>query len=111
MSHCTIVSVLAKPLVAIENLHADDVESVPGRVDIKIDASVDRNLWADVALDVFHSSIPVKVLDDFEFSVVLDGRELEPVDNHETYSMDGRGVIVEVFDMDGSVVPPGPSPA
>lgn len=55
---------------------------------------------ADVALDVFHASIPVGTLEDFEFSVIDPdtGELLECADEHDSYAGANLGELVERLD-------------
>ncbi|KZX57703.1 hypothetical protein A3709_18950 [Halioglobus sp. HI00S01] len=51
-----------------DNLHPEDQE-VEGTYQIELNSRVPGSLRRDVALDVFHHNVPVKVLDDFDFEV------------------------------------------
>lgn len=88
----SIVTVHAIPLAG--NLDPEDL-SVPGEYKIKIQAEVPHEMIADVALDVFHSNIPVDNLDDFEFVVKdAEGNEMETNPEHDSYSGAHLGEIL-----------------
>lgn len=112
MSQKVIVSVIVSPVIPVGELHEYDRETVPGRADVAIDASVDRALWADAALDAFHSRVAIKSLDDFRFAVLFDGKELECSDDHESYALAGFAEVVETtpgfegIESDGLVTQP-----
>lgn len=67
---------------------------VAGVYHIEIKKGVPKKNWAGVALDVFHSNVAVKSLDDFEFTV-KDGQEeiIEP-DDYESYSGGDKGELL-----------------
>lgn len=89
----TIVQVRIVPLVSPSELHPDDAE-LSQEVDISIDSDVPQEKIADAALDVFHNEVPVACLDDFEFSVFLNGSPLETDPNHAGYSLKHDGEII-----------------
>lgn len=93
MSLDSVVCVIATCLVS--NPSADDSD-VAGIYVIELnDGVVPFNRWADAALDVFRSSVPVKVPDDFEFKVTRkDGKEIDRTADHEDGSFKHAGEIV-----------------
>jgi len=53
------------------------------------------NASAGAALDVFHSSVSVKSLDDFQFTVFdCSGQELTEQDDYESYSHSSSGYLI-----------------
>lgn len=50
-----------------DNLHKDDLE-IGSIYRVVLDDTVTENI-ADTALDIFHSNVPIKQLDDFDFLV------------------------------------------
>lgn len=68
-------------------------EDVAGDYLLDLDGSLDPKDHANAALDVFHSNIPVKVLDDFSFSVfAADGVQLDD-DGNGDYRFSKRGTV------------------
>ncbi|MEJ8837645.1 hypothetical protein [Ramlibacter sp. AN1133] len=86
----------ARPLVRVRELRLDD-RSVRGVHLVGVNVTVAEKSRAEAALDVFHSTVPVKVLDDFEFSVVdpASGRVLPRDHDHESYSLSEEGEYLE----------------
>ena len=90
-----IVHVTATPLTPANNLHEDD-QACPGRYTLSINDDVPAAHLGNAALDVFHSKIAIKQLDDFQF-VVSDHQNLplESSDEIEEYVYSDDGDIVD----------------
>lgn len=73
-------------------LHSCDID-VAGDYEVSLNEEVVDEQIADVALDVFHDSVPIKVLDDFEFTVLFNGEVKEPAPEHESYSYKHLGCM------------------
>lgn len=68
---------------------------VAGEYILEIDDDINPKQLANAALDVFHSTVPVKMLDDFDFMVLdVNGNELELDDECEDYSLSDSGEVV-----------------
>ncbi len=91
LNHTLIVKLLR--LRPDEYLSDEDIE-LPSSVEIEIIDNIPRHKLADAALDVFHDRVAVDCLEDFEFTVELDGEILATDDDHASYSLNGIGVIV-----------------
>lgn len=79
-----IVTVHAVPRIRLRDLHADD-RFVRGEYPVSLKPTVRRGQFATAALDVFHSCIPVKNLDDFRFDVRgARGARLRETARHES---------------------------
>lgn len=90
--------VVAQPLLPIEDLHPDDI-SVPGTYEVQLDENLSEEDSASAALDGFHSTVPVKNLDDFDFTVMTaDGRVVEESPDSEGYSLTDAAVMVVQID-------------
>lgn len=89
-----IVTVKVIPLIPDSRLHPDD-RGLPAEIDVELNSQANPTEAADVALDVFHGSVAVKVLDNFSFDVFLDGEQIHGGDSHEGYSLEEGGRIVE----------------
>lgn len=77
-------------------LYADD-RSIPGLYHVELDKDLPKEKWASAALDMFHSRVPVKHLDDFAF-VAFDpetGIVLPQDPDHEDYSCSDCGGDVD----------------
>lgn len=75
-----------------EPSHALDAD-IAGDYLLELDGSLDPKDHANAALDVFHSNMPVKVLDDFSFSVfAADGTQLDD-DGNGDYRFSKRGTV------------------
>lgn len=100
-----VVQVVAEPTVPLDELHEDDLQ-VPGVWAVEVKEYLPEFDLADTALDGFHASIAVKNLDDFKvFARTLDGKALEPQEDHECYSGEhlvGDNWFVETLDLEGS---------
>lgn len=92
MKDCIEVGLVAANITLKRNLHADD-RHVPGVYSILLDASVSQADRASAALDVFHSTCPVKNLDDFVFYAFdpATSEVLQETEEHEDYSLSGCG--------------------
>lgn len=81
--------------VALTAATASDAEDahVAGTYLIRLDTRLPRKKWASAALDVFHESVAIGVLDDYEFTVrereTNAALEQDPL--HEDYSLSARG--------------------
>lgn len=75
-------------------MERDDL-GVVGIWSVEVDAGIDPAARAEAALDVFHESVAVDVLDDFEFDVVdpESARVLARDFDHESYSLSGSGAV------------------
>lgn len=89
-----MVTVVLTP-VPNTQLHEED-HQLYTQYHIELDDSVSETQLADVALDVFHENVAVKVLDDFQISV-LDKNQtaLEPSDEYENGSGRAKGQIID----------------
>lgn len=76
-------------------LHEED-HQLYTQYHIELNDSVSETQLADVALDVFHENVAVKVLDDFQISV-LDKNQtaLNQSDKHELGSGATKGKIID----------------
>jgi len=79
-------------LVGSSDLSEDDRYIEP-LYQVTMDNDVPFADMADTVLDVFHDTIAVDELDDFEFTVWYNGVELTPNENHESYSFKNDGWI------------------
>lgn len=79
-------------------LYADD-RSVPGLYHVELDKDLPKEKWASAALDMFHSRVPVKHLDDFAFVVFNPetGIVLSQDPDHEDYSCSDCGGDVDLM--------------
>ena len=76
-------------------LHEDDRE-LAGKYSVTLADDIEPENAADVTLDYFHSNIPVKCLDDFEFKVMSEeGEELTIEPDHESYSAEHLATSIE----------------
>lgn len=80
--------------VAEEHQLSPDDHELPLEVQIEIDGSVDDELLADAALDIFHDNIAVDCLDDFVFEVWFEGEQLTPKEDHDSYSLSQSGSVM-----------------
>ncbi|ELP6118999.1 TPA: hypothetical protein I7730_16215 [Vibrio vulnificus] len=72
-----IVTITLTPNVAQSELHSNDQE-LANEYRVEVNSDVKKELIANVALDVFHTNVPIKHLDDFNFIVRdADGIEIE----------------------------------
>jgi len=101
----TMLSLLinAVPLVDPAQMDCED-KDVPGvyRVDLDIESVIGASMHkcASMALDVFHSSVPVGILDDFSFDVLtFDTRTpISQDENHDDYSASHCGDVEKISD-------------
>lgn len=63
--------VLVLPIINIDQLNSQDA-SVAGLYRVLVSEDIPEDALANAALDAFHYSVPVKVLDDFDFVVHAD---------------------------------------
>ena len=89
----TIVKVLIERVVPEDQLHWLD-KDLPSEVDIEINNSIPEDQLADAALDIFHGSVAVKVLDHFSFLVMKDGEHLVPQEDHDGGSLEDEGSVL-----------------
>jgi hypothetical protein len=82
--------VKVEPTCQESKLNANDLE-VAGEYEVELKIEVTEAQIADVALDVFHANVTVKVLDDFSFTVLFDGQEMKPNPEHESYAFQHLG--------------------
>lgn len=86
------------------DLDSEDVD-VAGvyRVDLDFDAAEHQTLAkrASMALDVFHSSVAIAVLDDFSITVInpQDRTEVDQDPEHDDYSESDSGVAYKMRDV------------
>lgn len=74
--------------------HTLDTE-IPGLYLLELDSDLDPKDYANAALDVFHSNVAVKMLDDFSFRVItIGGTELVD-DGNGDYRFSNRGDVAE----------------
>jgi hypothetical protein len=94
------VLILVKPTVPMRDLDSED-KQVPGTYRVELNDCVPTALIANAALDGFHESVPVGVLDYFEFSVhqFESGRVIDEDTAVESYEH-GKGCkeIVKISD-------------
>ena len=90
------LNVIATQLV--DETHAADID-VAGEYAVTIidDGKLTDGQAACAALDSFHTKIPVKVLDDFEFIVVdpETGKVMDQDPDQEAYSLADMAAVVE----------------
>jgi hypothetical protein len=89
---------------------ASEVEDkdVPGEYLIELDATLDSKDYANAALDVFHESVAVGMLEDFSFRVfTADGTELHD-DGNGDYRFKSRGNLAGKVDGVPFETEPGP---
>lgn len=88
----TILMIYVTPNVSIDNLHFDD-QQLGSLYRVTLNDEVSEDI-ADVALDVFHSSVAVKELDNFTFEVKDEnGTDLSLNDDYESYSKSDLGYV------------------
>ncbi|EGR5856177.1 hypothetical protein RGL65_001348 [Vibrio parahaemolyticus] len=88
----TIVMIHVTPSVSIDKLHLDD-QQLGSLYRVTLTDEVSEDI-ADVALDVFHSSVAVKELDHFTFEVKDEnGTALSLNDDYESYSKSDLGYV------------------
>ncbi|MGI2916409.1 hypothetical protein [Vibrio parahaemolyticus] len=88
----TIVMIHVTPSVSSDTLHFDD-QQLGSLYRVTLNDEVSEDI-ADVALDVFHSSIAVKELDNFTFEVKDEnGTALSLNDDYESYSKSDLGYV------------------
>jgi len=84
-------------LVHVECVNGPDAEEdigIEGIYEVYVDSEVTENKAASIALDVFHSSIAVEFLDDFDFYVTDEkGKYISEDDTHCSYSGIDQGRI------------------
>lgn len=80
------------PKVQSTALNANDVD-VEGEYQITLNESVEGTKIVDVALDVFHSNIPVKVIDDFSYTVFFEDNVITPNPEHDAFSLSHLGAM------------------
>lgn len=81
-----------------ENLDVDDL-NVAGVYEVRLPSTLPLENYAGVALDAFHSSVSVAVLEDFEFSVCdAQGIELNEDENYIAYSSKLQLDITKISD-------------
>ena len=88
----SVVTVHARQ--AVKCLSDKQDEGVAGKYRIKITDGVPEGHVAGVALDVFHSSVAVGCLDDFEFAVRQGRKALVEGDGYVSYSGEGKGEML-----------------
>lgn len=90
------ILVVAKPVVDIARLTDEEDREVPGTYAVEVPEQADDTLACSIALDVFHSTVAVGVLDEFEFTVIdpATGKELVEDDNDLAYAHAKQGVFV-----------------
>lgn len=93
--------VVVEPAVSELDLDEED-QQAPGAYMVLIDDDVPEQDWADVALDVFHGSVAISNLDDFNIMVVdpTTQRELNQRDDYEAYSGKDKGEYDEKLNDD-----------
>lgn len=78
-----------------KNLLNEDDRYVEGTYAVELQREVLSDMFADTALDCFHSEIAIKCLEDFEFKVVdTSGSELLGNPDHDSYSFEGFGSVL-----------------
>lgn len=70
-----------------------DDQALDNEYHVYVSEEVPEHQVADAALDIFHSSIAVNILDDFEFQVLKEGVVLETSEDHQVYSLEDKGYI------------------
>jgi len=84
--------VRVEPISPELEINSGDFEVI-GEYEIELDDEVTEVQIADVALDVFHSNITIKVLEYFNITVIYSGVIKEPNPEHESYTFDHLGSI------------------
>lgn len=86
------IAINARPLVKTKQLPAED-RGVAGVYGVEVPVNVTDEEAATIALDVFHESIAVDTLDNFDFSVfdMRTGRALDEAEDAESYEHGGEG--------------------
>lgn len=75
------------------DLSVDDLEAV-GEYSIDINSNIDKQNWANVALDVIAVEIPMPMPEYFEINVFdANDVELEPNSKIDSYTMDKEGFL------------------
>ncbi|MFA0809295.1 hypothetical protein [Microbulbifer epialgicus] len=70
-------------------------KDVAGTYSVSVPDDIDGQSLANVALDIFHTSISVKCLEDFSFQVSdLDGNRIQCHDGDGGYSYSGEGTVI-----------------
>lgn len=90
------VNVRVVCLVDESELDEEDQE-LPEEVEVVVEDTVPTDQIAKAALDAFHESFAVEVLDDFEFQVWSDGEEIfenETEDNPVNYALTVQAWVV-----------------
>lgn len=99
---CNSLKVNVRQLVADEDLDDVEDECVKGiyKVEFAFDsASFTLPVKVSIALDIFHSTVAIGYLDDFEVCVVDDeGRPMEEDPNYEPYSVIWKGDVLKISD-------------
>jgi len=94
-AQCITVIIAVKQLVEDDELDYDDrCEDIPGTYEIKVPGNVAPDVAVSIALDEFHETIPVSMLEDFEFTTYIDGKPIEQSDD-EGYSHSGEALSLE----------------
>lgn len=97
-----LVIIQVRPTVALESLHQDD-QQLPGQYNIELHPSVDSRVAANAALDVFHSNVPVKVLEHFDIRAQSEsGVLIELADGCEDCSYADLGKVVGSCPLEGN---------
>ncbi|TAL65809.1 MAG: hypothetical protein EPN79_11705 [Burkholderiaceae bacterium] len=93
------------PLVDANELDLED-ENVAGVYTVYVDQAVSMKVHASVALDTFHSTIAISMLDDFVIDVVdsIDHRVLEEEEDAPHYAIDRHGNFGEKIQPEPFVV-------
>jgi hypothetical protein len=75
------------------SLNEDDL-SVSGEYLIEVPSNISDSVAASIALDVFHSNVPVRNLDDFEFEVYKNYLPISQASNWVDYSGSELGSVL-----------------
>jgi hypothetical protein len=95
--------VLAIPVVQPDDMDPEDT-GVPGVYSVSVEKGLSEQTMASAALDLFHETIPVTILDDFAFYVIDPGtgRVLEQDEDAESYA---NGHLASDLEQIGDEVP------
>jgi hypothetical protein len=86
------VTVVVKQITPDHELDEEDI-GVEGEYTVTIDSDAPISDYADIALDVFASSVAIACLDDFCITTTLGGFALWGNDEHDSYSFSSRGSL------------------
>lgn len=92
-----LVEVRVISLLDDESEHDEKDLDLPESVEVKVDGDVKPEWIGNAALDAFHDSFAVEVLDDFRFEVWMNGEEMTEDTSDtapESYSLKDKAKVV-----------------